>query len=123
MFNAVNGIERRYTPVHVAPAAPPGASKRAAAIQAAYTALVGLFPAQKDTLDMQLAKSLDALHAKPATVAAGRTWGQSVAEQILAWRATDGITPPPPPYKGGTGVGEWRPTPPGNLAGAGVAFA
>src|SRR6185503_629459 len=44
VFDAVNGIERRYTPVHVPPDAKKGASKRAAAIQAAYTALVTLFP-------------------------------------------------------------------------------
>ena len=30
VFDAVNGIERRYTPIHVPAAAPPGASKRAA---------------------------------------------------------------------------------------------
>jgi hypothetical protein len=123
VFDAVNGVERRYTPVHVTPAAPSGASARAAAIQAAYAALVALFPAQKATLDAQLAKSLDALRAKKAAIAAGRAWGQTVAEQILAWRAADGITPPPPPYLGGTGVGQWRRTPPGNLSGAGVAFA
>ena len=31
VFDAVNGIARRYTPVHVPPAAPPGASRAAAA--------------------------------------------------------------------------------------------
>src|SRR5678816_1931604 len=36
VFDAVNGIERRYTPIHVPAAAPRGASKRAAAVQAAY---------------------------------------------------------------------------------------
>jgi hypothetical protein len=40
VYDAVNGIERRYTPIHVAPAAPRGASRRAAAIQAAYASLV-----------------------------------------------------------------------------------
>jgi len=35
VFDAVNGIERRYNPVHVDFNAPPGASRRAAAIQAA----------------------------------------------------------------------------------------
>lgn len=33
VFDAINGIERRYTPIHVPPAAPHGASKRAAAVQ------------------------------------------------------------------------------------------
>src|SRR4051794_38454573 len=35
VFDAVNGIERRYTPIHVPPAAAPGASIRAAVVQAA----------------------------------------------------------------------------------------
>src|SRR5437660_1753973 len=44
VFDAVNGIERRYTPIHVQPNAPRGASRRAAAIQAAYATLVALYP-------------------------------------------------------------------------------
>ena len=44
VFDAVNGIEGRYHPFRVAPAAPPGASQRAAAPQAAYATLVKLFP-------------------------------------------------------------------------------
>ena len=35
VFDAVNGIERRYTPIHVWPTPPTGASARAAAVQAA----------------------------------------------------------------------------------------
>src|SRR6185436_5865446 len=46
VFDAVNGIERRYAPIHVPAAAPRGASKRAAAVQAAYRILVTRFPAQ-----------------------------------------------------------------------------
>ena len=37
VFDAVNGINPRYTPVFVTPAGPPDASRRAAAVQAAYT--------------------------------------------------------------------------------------
>jgi hypothetical protein len=33
----VNGIDRRYTPIRVEPAAERGASVRAAAVQAAYS--------------------------------------------------------------------------------------
>ena len=44
VFDSVNGIERRYAPVHADFDAPPGASRRAAAVQAAYAALVKLFP-------------------------------------------------------------------------------
>ena len=42
VFDAVNGIERRYTSIHVEPAAERGASRRAAAVQAAYAALVNI---------------------------------------------------------------------------------
>jgi hypothetical protein len=51
VFDAVNGIDQRYTPIHVTPAAPTGASARAAAVQAAYATLVALFPTQKAILD------------------------------------------------------------------------
>src|SRR4051794_38053843 len=47
VFDALNGIERRYTPIHVTAQAPRGASQRAAVIQAAYGTLVKLFPLQK----------------------------------------------------------------------------
>ena len=35
VFDAVNGIDRRFTPIHVSGEAPRGASRRAAAVQAA----------------------------------------------------------------------------------------
>jgi hypothetical protein len=44
VFDAVNGIERRYTPIHLTADAPRGASKRAAAVQAAYASLLLFFP-------------------------------------------------------------------------------
>jgi hypothetical protein len=43
VFDAVNGIDRLYTPIHVSPAAPAGASRRAAAVQAAYVTLSDLY--------------------------------------------------------------------------------
>ena len=51
VFDAVNGIARRYTPIHVAPAGPAGASREAAAVQAAYATLVQLYPEKKSTFD------------------------------------------------------------------------
>ncbi len=127
VFDAVNGIDRKYAPVHVAPAGPAGASRRAAAVEAAYTALVALFPTQKGTFDARLAVSLTDIasdpHESSSGIASGITWGQTAANGILAWRATDGFTPAPPPFLGGTSVGEWRPTPPAFAAGAGPQFA
>src|SRR6266545_4689223 len=50
MFDAYNGIERRYTPIHVHDTAPRGASRRAAVIAAAHTTLAVLFPTQVEQL-------------------------------------------------------------------------
>ena len=128
VFDAVNGIERRYTPVHADFDAPRGASRRAAAIQAAYATLVALFPSQKATLDAERDASLASIASDEAaedsqSIARGVEWGQSVADDILLWRSTDGFTPAPPPFLGGLGTGQWRPTPPGFLPGAGPQFA
>jgi len=125
VFDAVNGIDGRYTPIHVPPAGPAGASREAAAVQAAYATLVQLYPAQKATLDARLAVSLVSIGTRESStaIAGGIAWGQAVADSILAWRSTDGFTPAPPPFVGGTGVGQWRPTPPGFAPGAGPQFA
>src|SRR5450759_265490 len=40
IFDAYNGIEQRYSPIFIHDRAPSGASRRAAIIAAAYTALV-----------------------------------------------------------------------------------
>jgi hypothetical protein len=125
VFDAVNGIARRYTPIHVAPAGPAGASQDAAAVQAAYATLLQLYPTQKATFDARLAVSLAVLGAQEdsAAIASGRAWGQTVADAILTWRSTDGFTPAPPPFLGGTAVGQWRPTPPAFASGAVPQFA
>src|SRR4029077_6130155 len=116
VFDAVNGIERRYTSLHVAPAAPRGASRAAAAASAAYTALVALIPAQKPIFDQQLQVTLAQISDDPSdpgqSVVRGLDWGKTVANDILAWRANDGINAVPPPYVPGTAPGDYQPTPP-----------
>jgi hypothetical protein len=127
VFDALNGIDRRFTPIHVHDEAPRGASRRAAAVQAAYTALVALFPEQSDALAQDLEASLAGIAADTAvenseSIARGRRWGEQVADEILAWRSTDGFNPPetyvvkPPPYY-------WQPTPPANLPGMFLSLA
>ena len=64
IFDAYNGIDQRYTPLFVHSTAPSGASRRAAVIAAAYTALVGLFPSQQPALDASYDASLAALSAR-----------------------------------------------------------
>jgi hypothetical protein len=117
VFDAVNGIERRYTPIHVIPAAPPGASRRAAAVQAAYASLVHLFPSQTAIFDQKRTISLIDISSGPAaenseSIERGIQWGQTVADAIWAWRSADGFSNVPPPYVGGLAPGQWRPTPP-----------
>jgi hypothetical protein len=128
VFDSVNGIERRYQPIHVEPNALPGASRRAAAIQAAYVALLHLYPAQEAFLTEEREAALKAITSEAATensvsIARGIEWGQAVADEIFLWRSTDGFTPAPPPYTGGMLPGQWRPTPPGLAPGAGVQFS
>src|SRR6185436_1567847 len=95
MFDAYNGIERRYTPIFVHDQAPHGASRRAAIVAAAHTALVGLFPSQQADLDARYEASLAALGDDGEdcgqSLESGIRWGTSVAEAVLAWRATDGF--------------------------------
>jgi hypothetical protein len=127
VFDAVNGIEPRFRPLHVRPDAPHNASQRAAAIQAAYAMLLDIYPGQIAVLTTRRTASLAALalDEKAESIAAGVTWGQTVADAIWAWRSMDGFTPAPPPFFGvqsiaatPLAVGFWRPTPPANASGA-----
>jgi hypothetical protein len=128
VFDAVNGVNPKYAEVHVAPAAPPGASARAAAVMAAYTALINIYPAQKATFDAALPGSLAGIASGAAaehstSIQRGIQWGQNVASQILAFRANDGANAVLPPYTGGSGPGQWIPTPPAFANGVGQAYA
>jgi PAP2 superfamily len=118
VFDAVNGIERRYAFYRVAPAAPRGASRAAAAAGAAYTALVALVPGQRPLFDAQLAVTLAQISGDPSdpgpSVRRGLAWGRTVADDILALRAGD-FAVPPPPYVAGSAPGDWQPTPPAFL--------
>jgi hypothetical protein len=134
IFDAYNGIERRYTPIFVPNVdgngerlVPPGASRRAAVIAAAYTALVGLFPARVQQLSDSYAASLAALSDDGGDGGQSRergiAWGTDVARAVLAWRGADGFSASYPPFTGGTAVGQWRPIPPATAMSAqGLAF-
>ncbi len=138
IFDAYNGIHRRYTPVFVHSSGPQAASRRAAVIAAAHTALVGLFPSRQASLDASYAASLAALtercHDGPPgqrrgscerKIAQGLEWGIEVAHAVLAWRVADGFSASYPAFTGGVGVGQWRPTPPafGPMSAQGLAFS
>ena len=116
IFDAYNGIERRYTPVFVDNKAPRDASGRAAVIAAGYTALVGLFPTQKPSLDASYFASLAALSDHGGDGGKSRergiAWGTEVAQAVLTWRSTDGFSGIYSAFTGGSAIGQWRPTPP-----------
>jgi hypothetical protein len=114
VYDAVNGIERRYTEIHVPATGPAGASLRAAAMQAAYVVLSKLYLAQQLMFDAHRAASLADISAREsaASVTAGVAWGDNVANQIWASRLTDGGIPTVnPPWLGNTAPGQWRQTP------------
>jgi PAP2 superfamily protein len=125
MFDAVNGIDRRYTPIRVSPAASAGASRRAAAVQAAWGTLSHLYGtlgvstptalqvAQQATLDARLRVSLTVIGAQEnqTSIESGIAWGQTVAEQIWAWRKNDLANPSMLSFTGDAAAGDWRPTP------------
>ena len=122
MFNAVNGIEGRYEKydpdgsLKERPAA--GASKRAAAAQAAHDTLRNLFPApQLADLDAQLTASLASIKAdklEEGDVAAGIAWGKRTATHAWDLRKGDDLKNKLPyPYGG-----MWQPTQPNPTADA-----
>jgi hypothetical protein len=127
IFDAYNGIERRYTPIFVNDEAPRGASRRAAVIAAAYTSLVGLFPSRQPALEASYIASLAALSDDGEDGGKSRehgiAWGTEVAQAVLAWRATDGFNATYPSFTGGMAVGQWRPVPPAiAMSAQGLAF-
>ncbi len=116
VFDAVDGITRRYDPFHVHTAAPRNALPAAAAAGAAHEALSALFPSQAASFDTLLAATLARLaddeEQDSEAIRRGVTWGATVADTILAWRAGDGFTAVPPPYQPTDTPGRWQPTPP-----------
>lgn len=122
VFDAVNGIARKYTPYYVTEKALPGARQEAAAIQAAHAVLCALYPSQVGVLDVHLADSLANIpghSGNSQSIARGLAWGEYVANQILELRRLDGWSTLPLPYYGTFDPGVWRSLPfAGNADGA-----
>ncbi len=108
MFDAVNAIEREYTPYHARLFAHPGASAEAAAAQAGHDVLVALVPAAAATFDAALQARL--ANIQPWRAAAGVALGRRAASDILAWRANDGSALPNPVWLPPPLPGLWQPT-------------
>jgi hypothetical protein len=121
VFDALNGIDRRYSPIHVAPPASClGASRPTAAVQAAYEILSRVYGAtataanQQPTLDGRYAASFADIRSREPTssVDQGIACGHEVATGIWNWRSADGFNTPLPPFSGVPAPGQWRSTPP-----------
>lgn len=106
VHDAVQAIDRRFEPYHAEIKGAKG-SRSAAAAAAAHAVLVGMYPAQAASLDMTYFNYLAAhgLNDDP-----GLLVGEQVAAAILPLRRVD-PSPLPPPFTGGTEIGQWRPTP------------
>lgn len=112
MYDAVQAIERDYEPYRVSDVPNAGGSPIAAAATAARDVLVARFPAaarvaliNTDYLNFLAANGL-------STDDPGVAVGAYVAAKLLAYRSCDGSLPVPAAFfTGGTGIGEWRPTP------------
>jgi membrane-associated phospholipid phosphatase len=110
IYDAVNGIVRVHKPYFVEEKGPLTASQEAAASAAAFKVLVSLFPNGAQSFEQLHESILEEIRDSPRKHR-GLEWGESVAEKVLLWRATDGfdaVVPAPPSSE----PGDWRPTTP-----------
>lgn len=111
VYDAVNAIDRSYKPylANISASEAAGASKEAAAVEAAYRTLVNLFPKQKTIFDEQRQRSLATIPDGTAEDK-GIAIGKKVAQQILDNRKNDGSNTAQGSYTPGTGFGDWKAT-------------
>jgi hypothetical protein len=115
MFDAVNSITREFHRYAVRVHAPEWASPEAAAVAAAHSTLVQLYPAQQSTLDAAYGTALGHI-PDGAGRASGIDVGERVAERLLTLRASDGAAAAvDADYTPGDRPGDWNPTPPAFL--------
>lgn len=108
MYDAIQAIERTHKPFLVNASAP-GASKTAAAAQAAYDILLDCYPLQQSILNSALTNSLAAVPDGPAEND-GVALGHAIAQQYINERTGDGANVMIP-WPEGTLPGQWRSDP------------
>jgi hypothetical protein len=96
MFDAVNSIERKYTPYAVEVSPPAGTSAEAAAITAAHGVLTQLVSDEQKMLDTALTTTL-AKVAHGTAKGAGAALGREVAAKMVERRRTEESPQPPLP--------------------------
>src|SRR5262245_31276205 len=108
MFEAVNAIERRYTPYCFSSAAAAGTSREVAAATAAYRVLIRLYPDQAPDFDSLYQHVLSVL-PDGTPKSEGIRVGERAATEILTLRAKDGADAPNT-YRPFTATGTYVPT-------------
>jgi len=114
VYDAVDGIDRRYQPYRFEGRAPHPASTQAAAVAAAHRVLVTYFSYAQSTLDADYAASLAQIPEGNAKTN-GIAFGTRVADSLITARATDGRDAPIS-FTRSPAPGVWRPTPSGLLS-------
>lgn len=110
VFDAVNSVDRIYHPYKINLVAPAGASKEAAAAQAAHDVLLSLYPGQAATFNAALTTSLAGI-PEGLGKSQGISVGSAVAAGIVGLRASDHATDPTN-YSPTNAPGHWQPAPP-----------
>lgn len=108
MFEAVNAVERRYSPYRLHLQADKSLSKDAAAAAAAHAVLLALYPDQQAGLESTLKASLGHIPDGDSKAKAVEL-GKQAAAGLLAWRANDGADAPET-YRPVTAPGVYVPT-------------
>jgi hypothetical protein len=112
IHDALNAIDRRYTPYLLEESASKDAATAAAVAAAARDTLVALLPTQEQPVSAAYATALAAIQEGDSK-ASGVQIGRRAAALILARRSTDGSNGSAA-WIAGTMPGQYRQTPPGN---------
>jgi hypothetical protein len=110
MYDALESIDHRYTPLVVKDyVAPVGANRKAAIVSAAHDVLTAIYPARAAIYDAARTASLAQIPAGPSRDA-GVAAGSAVAARVLADHADDQPFMTDTNYVYGTGPGAYVPT-------------
>jgi hypothetical protein len=116
IHDALNAIDRRYTPYLLEESASKDAATAAAVAASARNTLIALLPGQEEPIQVAYAAALAGI-PEGASKTSGVQIGQRAAALILARRSTDGWNSSSS-WVAGTMPGQYRPTPPGNAQAA-----
>ncbi|MEI6485317.1 MAG: hypothetical protein WCO11_03535 [Sphingomonadales bacterium] len=115
MFDAVNASSGlAYQPYSYTGPAVSGLSQDAVALASGYTMMANLFPTLAADLTTQMQAKLATLSLSDTQRAASVAFGQSIANNLFAARASDGSATAQVPYVAGSSLGSFQPTQPTN---------